>query len=152
MKLTVIHKTGNNRDLNLIRSACQQMLSRLLKPEQMARITLHVKVTTLQDDLGDISVESDSSFYLRLHHEMDTLLLIVTLAHELVHLSQVMTGRLVINKNNDLGEWVWDGESYGCDPYLETGRSLPWEIDANERECDLARHFVTNYIASLNAS
>lgn len=81
---------------------------------------------------------------------MDTLVMLVTLAHELLHLSQVMHGRLELRKIKDLQVWYWDGEPYGSAPYDELGSDIPWERDAGDKENDLARHFFTHYVTSLN--
>ncbi len=126
------------------------MLNKLLSREEQAPIRLHIIITTLHGDLGDIVLEDTPDFRLRLHHASDTILMLVTLAHELIHLSQVVKGRLKFRKFKGLDVWVWDGKSYGSDPYDDPDRTLPWESDANNRESDLARQFLNKYVRSLN--
>ena len=152
MKLTIRRNQGDTRDVELIRKAVPFMLKRLLKPEQLEALSVHVVLTKLQDDLGNVDIEEAPKFRLRLHHEMDTLLMIVTLAHELVHLSQVMHGRLQLREINDLTVWYWDKKPYGSEPYADPDRTLPWESDANRMEGELACRFFTHYVKNLNAS
>ena len=83
---------------------------------------------------------------------MDSLFMMVTLAHELVHLSQVMQGRLELKKINDLHVWHWDNKPYGTVPYDDLGTDIPWERDAGEQEGDLARQFFNHHITSLNGT
>lgn len=151
MQLTIRRNQGDKRDVKLIRMAVPFMLKRLLKPSLVNEVTLHISLTSLQGDCGDIGIEDAPKFKMRLHHEMDTLLLMVTLAHELVHLSQVMDGRLKIKEINDLTTWFWKRKSYGSDPYASGAGNLPWEIDAESREGDLACQFFTHYVTMLNA-
>ena len=152
MQLEIHRKRGTERDVKLIREAVPFMLKRLLQPEQLSQVRLNVSITRLNGDLGDIILEDAPDFRLRLHHEADAILMMVTLAHELVHLSQVLSGRLKFKKFKGLDVWVWDGRSYGTDPYADPDRVLPWERDAELREGDLARQFLNFYVKKLNAN
>lgn len=150
MQLEIERNRGTERDVKLIREAVPFMLKRLLKPEQLGQISLHISISRLHADLGDIILEDAPDFRLRLHHESDSILMLVTLAHELVHLAQVIEGRLKFRKIKGLYAWVWDGRSYGHDPYADPERVLPWERDAELREGDLARQFLNSYVRKLN--
>lgn len=152
MKLTIQRKLGDERDDELIRDAVLFMLQRLLTPAQIERVSLHILVTRLHGDFGDIELTRAPSFHIRLHYEVNAILLMVTLAHELVHMAQVMNGRLELKKIKDLSVWYWDGIPYGTAPYDDPELVLPWETDAEECECDLVRHFVDFYVTSLNPS
>lgn len=152
MKLTIRRNDGDPRDVKLIRDAVPFLLKRLLTAEQISRIHLHISLTHLHKDLGDIEIESAPKFRVQLHHGADTLLMIVTLAHELVHLSQVMDGRLQLRKIKGLRVWHWNGQPYGAEPYENPEQELPWESDADLHEGDLAGHFFTHYLTSLNPS
>lgn len=151
MKLTVRRNQGDKRDVELIRKAVPFMLKRLLKAEQIERISLHVILTKLKGDFGNVEIETAPAFRLRLHHEMDTLLMMVTLAHELVHVSQVMEGRLKLKKINHLTTWYWDKKPYGTAPYDDPDLILPWESDAARAENELACRFFRFYVSNLNA-
>lgn len=60
--------------------------------------------------------------------------MMVTLAHELVHLSQVMLGRLSLRRINDLAIWCWDDEPYGTEPYEKSEWTLPWESEPTRKK------------------
>jgi hypothetical protein len=150
MKLKIRRNDGDPRDVKVLREAVPFMLNRLLKPAHVKKVVIHITLTRLHGDFGDIGIETAPTFRIRLHHEMDTLVMILTLAHELVHMSQVMHGRLQLKKINDLLEWCWDGKPYGTAPYDVPNLVLPWESDADERESDLACQFFQHYVTLLN--
>ena len=150
MKLTIRRNDGDPRDVKLLHEAVPFILSRLMKPRDVKKVSLHISLTRLHGDFGDIEIETAPAFRIRLHHEMDTLLMIVTLAHELVHLSQVMRGSLKLNKINDLTVWHWDDVPYGAEPYDNPEHALPWETEADSRETELASQFCAHYITLLN--
>lgn len=152
MQLEIERKRGTERDVKLIREATPFMLNKLLKPVQIRPLRLHISIVRLHTDLGDITLEDAPDFRLRLHHEADTILMLVTLAHELVHLSQVVKGQLKFKKIKGLEQWVWEGQPYGCEPYSDRNLVLPWEVDAEEREGDLARQFLNHYVSKLNGN
>ncbi len=152
MKLTIRRNDGDKRDVKLLRAAVPYILNRLLTPAHVKTIVIHITLTRLHGDFGDIEIETAPKFRIRLHHEMDTLLMMLTLAHELVHLSQVMIGRLQLKKINGLAVWHWDGKPYGTEPYEAPNGDLPWEIDADCREGDLACQFFQHYLTSLNCA
>lgn len=150
MKLSIRKNRGDKRDVELIREAVPFILKRLLKAEQIEDIDLHITLVKLKNDFGDVEISSAPSFRLRLHHEMDTLLMIVTLAHELVHVSQVMNGRLKLKKINHLRQWYWDKRPYGTAPYDDPELTLPWESEAARLENELACRFFRHYVSKLN--
>lgn len=152
MELVIRRNSADARDVRLVREAAPYMLKSLLKAELFSQVVLHVSFAKLNKDLGDVSVGEAPRFRMRLHPEMDTVLMMVTLAHELVHVSQVMEGRLKLKKIKGLHSWTWDGCNYGVDPYGDSDLNPPWEIDAVSQESDLACQFFRWYVTSLNAS
>lgn len=153
MQLTVRQKLGDARDVKLIRDAVPFMLKKLLAPSQLSQVSVQVSIVKLNEDCGDIELHTPPLFKLRLSHQLDSVLMLLTLAHELIHLSQVVEGRLNLKKINGLTVWFWDGRPYGSEPYdSPLGDALPWEIDANRRESDLACQFLNDYVRKLNVS
>lgn len=152
MNITIRDTNADPRDVILVREASAFILSRLLKPSQLKHVNLHVNLAILKDDLGDIGIEEAPTFRLRLHRELDSLAMIVTLAHELVHLAQVMNGKLFLKEINGLEVWHWLNVPYGHDPYGDKTLILPWEVEAEQREVDLACHFFSHYVTKLNGS
>lgn len=151
MRLTIERKQGEGDD-ELLLAAVPFMLSRLLTREDVKTIRLHIVITNLAGDLGNIDLHDTPDFRLRLNHRVQGTLLLVTLAHELIHLAQVVEGRLKMREIKGLHVWYWDGEPYGSEPYADPTRLLPWEVDAESREGDLARQFVKSRVTSLNAN
>lgn len=146
-----VHMDGDPDEL-LLEDAARYMLCYLLEPEQLVHVHLIVTVDDLGTDCGDIELQAAPIFRLRLSKGLNGILTLVTLAHELVHLSQVLLGRLALSSQPSGTEWFWDGMTYGTDPYERPSPELPWEVDALSQESDLARHFVNDYVKNLNAS
>lgn len=66
-----------------------------------------------------------------------------TVAHEMVHIAQFATGRLVIDDDEN---WIWDGKNYGhAYDGSELDSKLPWEYDAYSKEIELSRKFVKKF-------
>lgn len=64
--------------------------------------------------------------------------------HELVHVSQMHTGRLAISRT---GVFVWEKKTYPVDPLKMSYREyqkLPWEIDAHEQQMILGKKLLEN--------
>lgn len=64
--------------------------------------------------------------------------------HELVHVSQIHTGRLSISRT---GVFVWENKTYPVDPLKMSYREyqkLPWEVDAHEQQMILGRKLLEN--------
>jgi hypothetical protein len=81
---------------------------------------------------------------------MDFFEIITTLAHECVHASQFILGKLSYNEKD---EWVWKKKNYGISPYQgltndTVMKKLPWEKEAYNSERDLVTKFILYYIDS----
>lgn len=55
-----------------------------------------------------------------------------TIAHELTHAYQYLTGRLKCEQGTTRFKSVWNGQEYNYDPLDEV--NLPWEYEANQME------------------
>lgn len=85
---------------------------------------------------------------IKVRKNMHFLRTLVTLAHECVHASQFINGKLKISKN---GNWYWGTNNYGSNPYFgrtvdEVYNDLPWEKEAVYKENDLMKEFVDYYV------
>lgn len=80
-----------------------------------------------------------------LSNDLNTLDMLTTLAHELVHVVQFVTGRLHSEE-----DWIFEGKNYGEDPYkgTEADTKLPWEHEAYSKEVELAKKFVKKYYSN----
>lgn len=75
-----------------------------------------------------------------------TLEIISTVAHELVHEEQTYLGKLDTQYINSQWYYVWDGKTYNqkaktYQDYL----NFPWEIEARERQFELACRALSDY-------
>ena len=64
--------------------------------------------------------------------------------HELVHVSQIHTGRLAVSRT---GVFVWENKTYQVDPTemsYEDYQKLPWELDAHEQQWLLGKKLLEN--------
>lgn len=71
---------------------------------------------------------------IRINDNLSVEEIIEPLIHELIHLSQLYTGRLSISR---AGNIIWDGQTYVIDQSTMTYkeyRALPWELDAYNRQ------------------
>lgn len=150
MQLRIRVKEGTDKDAELVRAATTYMMSKLLKPEQLESVSLHITLTSLEHDFGDIELHRSPKFIMRLHSAMDPVLMVTTVAHELIHVAQKLTGRLQLREVGGETVWCWGAKCFGADPYDDPSCILPWEDDAECREGDLALSFFRASIAKMN--
>jgi hypothetical protein len=64
--------------------------------------------------------------------------------HELIHVSQIFTGKLSISRT---GVYVWENKTYPVDPLkmsYKDYQQLPWERDAHEQQMILGKKLLEN--------
>jgi len=112
-----------------------------LKIDSVYIIIQPMSLAMKTNGLGDKSYELMASLignktqYILYVNQMDRYEGIEFIAHELVHLVQFHSGRLV--KREGLNSALWDGQIYDITevPYLER----PWEKEAYSKDKDLAK-------------
>lgn len=75
----------------------------------------------------------------------NTLEVVSTIAHELIHAKQYITNDLRVDDDSN---WFWKGKLYGKNPYTgddEVDSQLPWEYHAYGNDVKLAKKFTANY-------
>ena len=79
-----------------------------------------------------------------LNVDLDTKALFYPTIHELVHISQIHTGKLAMSRT---GVYVWENKTYSVDPiklpYKEY-QKLPWELDAQAQQTILGKKLLEN--------
>jgi hypothetical protein len=79
-----------------------------------------------------------------LNVDLDVKALFYPTIHELVHISQIHTGKLAMSRT---GVYVWENKTYSVDPiklpYKEY-QKLPWERDAHEQQIILGKKLLEN--------
>lgn len=152
-------KNKMKEEIPVIREAVEFFLDELFKRCTIdyrlnVRISFragHVKAgKTFNEGLAWEQEEDGVKWYVvQLNMHVPFLELLSTLAHELVHVTQFATRRLVITDDDE--EWIWEGVNYGVDPYTgkeDVDTRLPWEYDAYSKETDLARKFVKKFYSN----
>lgn len=79
-----------------------------------------------------------------LNVDLDIKALFYPTIHELIHVSQMHTGRLAISRT---GVYVWENKTYPVDPLKMPYREyqkLPWERDAHEQQMILGKKLLEN--------
>lgn len=79
-----------------------------------------------------------------LNVDLDIKALFYPTIHELIHVSQMHTGRLAISRT---GVYVWENKTYPVDPVKMPYREyqkLPWEQDAHEQQMILGKKLLEN--------
>lgn len=119
-------------------------------------ITEVAKLIPLPDNIKIEIKEMDPSSYgetvlspikknsIILNSQLTTKELFYPTIHELVHVSQIHTGRLAMSRT---GVYVWENKTYPVDPikmpYKEY-QKLPWERDAHEQQIILGKKLLEN--------
>ncbi len=80
---------------------------------------------------GDADIE-ESVAMITINRKLSKKELIATLFHEMVHIKQMIDGRLIVGEGNTPS--VWDGQSYQT-----TYKELPWEQEAFTLEQDMMK-------------
>lgn len=79
-----------------------------------------------------------------LNVDLDVKSLFYPTIHELVHVSQMHTGKLAMSRT---GVYVWENKTYPVDPVKMPYREyqkLPWEVDAHEQQMILGKKLLEN--------
>jgi hypothetical protein len=79
-----------------------------------------------------------------LNADLDVKALFYPTIHELVHVSQMHTGKLAISRT---GVFVWEKKTYPVDPLkmsYKDYKQLPWEQDAHEQQQILGKKLLEN--------
>jgi hypothetical protein len=105
-------------------------------------ITLEIEFTYDVEfpQYGDADVERDGDVVglIRINRRASTNDIIATLFHELVHVNQIIAGRLTLGEGNRKS--TWHGREHG-DNYNE----LPWEKEAFELEQYMMKTYKEKY-------
>lgn len=93
------------------------------------------KLAKTENIAGNVTLIGDKNIVLALDSRLNVNKLIETVAHEMVHVKQIVRGQLkqVITRNGR-SYYTWMGKRYNNLDYFE----LPWEIEAYGRQAILA--------------
>lgn len=119
-------------DLNkekIIHKVCS-ILSRRLKLPTSITIVLKKLEPAIY---AETSLQNMSQYRIVINSDLPIRDMIEPLVHELIHLNQIYTGKLVGKK----GSYFWEGIEYkvksGLSQTYSDYQSMPWEIDVNQK-------------------
>jgi hypothetical protein len=139
-----VYGSSKNRKLKgLLTRAAYHYLKRLLPKKRNVRISIQlVKDLALKERVfGDCyqcyKDDPDEDYIIRLHNDGSEATMLVTLAHEFVHLKQYDRNELCFYAQNPSAA-RWKGKIYKDYNY----ETAPWEVEANFREIGLYESFL----------
>ena len=96
--------------------------------------------------LGETVIDLRSNRKISLNSRLTIKESILVLTHELVHLNQIHTNKLLLHKN---GNYIWEGKQYGNIASLKTLSyydylQLPWEQDVAKIQQKLLENLLKN--------
>lgn len=129
---------------NIVRKACDFYLRQLLPNRLIRNITIDIEFLRKLDDFADgycevtghNSRKKPREFTIQIQKYKSKRYMLMTLAHEMVHLKQYVLGELDENMNAWKGRRVSSKMSYW---------DSPWEIEAHGREAGLFTRFCEKY-------
>lgn len=155
MKLRIITKEQNDPNNQIYINAVGYFLKHLLGDKNYDHVErVDIKMQAVMKDDGECFTRQlknkKITVRIKVRKDMSFIRTLTTLAHECVHVSQFITGKLKITKNNT---WYWGTNNYGWNPYFgmeldDIYKYLPWEKEAIYKENDLVKEFIDYYLDS----
>lgn len=130
MQLKVIHST---KDVNLnkekiILIVCRKISTKLKLPQQITVILKNLEPAVYAE-----TILNSNSYRIVINSQLTINETIAPLVHELIHINQIYTGKLVGKK----GSYFWEGIEYkaknGLSQSFNDYRNMPWEMDVNQK-------------------
>lgn len=151
MKININQRFGERQNFSTIDLALHYFIKCMLTKKEIKKIdTINVTLKKLKSAVGhqyeQLTVEQKFILYIDLDRTESLYRIISTLAHEMIHVKQMLSGRLQIMNLN----YVWEGKSYGIFPYRKLNMAqqiekIPWETEAYNNQDRYARDFF-NYL------
>lgn len=149
MNIKVLMRRPVLAKVALVTVAAEWFASQLLNPfqvELMREVRIDLRRRRNIPGRGEGScrsiwrLERPRDFTIVLNRDLDAYWLVRVLAHEFVHVKQRFLGQLTYTWNPDEKlRSYWNGEDHSATPYEQ----LPWEVEANALEVELADRFMT---------
>lgn len=140
MSIKVIHVTSV--DVNkekIIHKVCNILGQKLKLPTVITIILKKLEPAVY----AETSLQNISQYRIIINSDLTVRDMIEPLVHELIHLNQIYTGKLVGRK----GSYFWEGIEYkvknGLSQTYSDYQNLPWELDVNQKLPKLLEFVVT---------
>jgi hypothetical protein len=129
---------GKTRQREYASSMVNYCIKKLMP--RMASLRIEVKLTKLKGDANGYCLrETDRDFFIEVDHTVGLRTMLETVAHEMVHVKQYARREMTdyVHSNTQASKakyWKWKDQMISdATDYWD----LPWEIEANGRECGL---------------
>ena len=150
MDIIINQRFGEKQNIPIIKIAAQYfhdtMFSRKER-ERLHSITISMKcMRNAGEQIEELNLDQKFIININLDRLESFNKIITTLAHEMIHAKQMLSGKLKIMN----GEYVWKRKSFGPNPYAKLTlnqiiKNLPWESEAYCKQDRYAREFF-NYL------
>lgn len=150
MKLTIRGRTAKRVPRRLIEAAARWYSRRLFDPKILRKLKLTVHFKTMDIDmLGECVYKNPKKCNYRydivINRDMGERRILTTLAHEMVHAAQYVSGKYVSYKRESMVHLVkFDGDHYDMNEIDYWDH--PWEIEAAGRELGLYIRFINHMV------
>ena len=125
----------------IARSICEGMAELISLPDELS-----IEFISMPKNVyGDSTLDNKSKKYIRLNSELHVNDLMIPLVHELIHVSQMHEGILMITHD---GIFIWDTVPYEVnlsDIHYKDYQMLPWEADVRHRQPKLLPELLKSY-------
>jgi hypothetical protein len=130
MEIKVIHLASI--DLNkekIIRKVCSIVVKKLTLPK-----TVTIVLKKLEPAIyAETNLQNMNQYRIVINSDLPLSNIIQPLIHELIHLNQIYTGKLVGKRDR----YLWNGIEYkvknGLAQTFDDYQSMPWELDVNQK-------------------
>lgn len=141
MNIKVIHISSIDKNKEkIIHRVCSIVLHQLKLPN-----TITIVLKKLEPSVyAETNLQYSNQHKIVINSDLPIRNTIEPLIHELIHLNQIYTGKLVGKK----GYYVWQGIEYkntnGLSQTYNDYRNMPWELDVNQRLPKLLEFVLSN--------
>lgn len=136
---------GNLRQRGIVRDMCTYLGVKLLGKRMAGNLTLWVHIKNLDEGYQGCVIWEDSNirpreFTMELDRRMSDEELMLTVAHEMVHIKQDVRGekRERYDRTTGMQQTFWFDEDHTKTPY----RKQPWEKEAYKLQKPLKKEFL----------
>jgi hypothetical protein len=130
MDIKVIHLANidSNKE-KIIRKVCSIVIKKLTLPKTITIILKKLEPAVY----AETNLQNMNQYRIVINSDLPLSNIIEPLIHELIHLNQIYTGRLVGKRDR----YIWNGIEYkvknGLSQTYDDYQSMPWELDVNQK-------------------
>lgn len=142
--------SGEPVNLEAFAEAIRYLGPKILGKRLWEKYNFWFRIVKLKTDDDAQCWRVKNQIHIRIDSSLSFVDSIVSLAHELVHAKQFLSGKLKVVPNNIDGSWVWHGKMFRQSDN-STYDTDPWEIEAKSKEFSFAKRFFDASLTKLEA-